>query len=274
MKFNYEEFTSRNDGYVGPETQTKLKNLKVLIAGCGIGSQVAVSLARFGVQNFVLFDGDEVSLTNLNRQAFKFSQIDSNKANALKENILEINPEAKIISNPCNFQATKHAEQLDAVDFVFDTIDFLNMEDIVSLHEVCEMKKKPLLTGMSAGYGANVIFFPNQNNERHQFRKLFSINEGANLTEVSYVNNFIALFQKMAAVIDPNVVQVMSNVFKKLADNVPCPAPQVVGGAYCLSSVSILALKLYLNNEKMPLSPNLISVNMQQAVMSNQLSLL
>lgn len=274
MDFNYDEFSSRNSGYITQDVQDKLSQLNVLIAGCGIGSQVAVSLTRLGIQNFILFDGDTVSLTNLNRQAFKYSQINLNKSTSLKENIIEINPFAKVNAINGHFDSKLHSSLLKNVDLIIDTIDFLNMKDIILLHEAAEENQIPLITGMSAGFGANVILFKNNTNAKNQFRKIFNIPISANLDEISYVDNFIQIFQKMSAVIDPNVVHVMTDVFKKLADNIPCPAPQVIGGAICLASTITFMVKKIVSDEQMPSSPKLISVNMDQAILNNNIELI
>ena len=58
----------------------------------GLGSNVAVSLARIGVGHLHLIDFDRVDVTNLNRQQYFMRQIGRYKTDALKEELLEINP--------------------------------------------------------------------------------------------------------------------------------------------------------------------------------------
>ena len=63
------------------------------IAGLGgLGSNIAVMLARSGVGHLLLVDFDVVDVTNLNRQAYGISQVGKEKTQALKELLCEINP--------------------------------------------------------------------------------------------------------------------------------------------------------------------------------------
>ena len=52
-----------------PEGLEKLRNAKVLVVGLGgVGSFAAEFLARAGVGNMTIVDGDIVDITNINRQ--------------------------------------------------------------------------------------------------------------------------------------------------------------------------------------------------------------
>ena len=76
--------------------QKKLDKAKVAVAGLGgLGSNIAVSLARIGVGHLHLLDFDEVDLTNLNRQYYFTRHIGMKKTEALKEILLDINPYLK-----------------------------------------------------------------------------------------------------------------------------------------------------------------------------------
>jgi len=71
----------------------KIKASHVGIAGLGgLGSNIAVMLARSGVGHLTLVDFDVVDVTNLNRQMYMISHIGKPKAEALKEIIDQINP--------------------------------------------------------------------------------------------------------------------------------------------------------------------------------------
>lgn len=82
------------------ETQEKLSKGWVAIAGLGgLGSNVAFALARIGVGHLHLIDFDRVDLTNLNRQQYFLKHVGRNKTDALKEQLLEINPYLEIITD-------------------------------------------------------------------------------------------------------------------------------------------------------------------------------
>lgn len=71
----------------------KLKEAKVCILGLGgLGSNVAVLLARSGIGYLKLVDFDTVEASNLNRQQYRISHIGIKKTEAMKSIIREINP--------------------------------------------------------------------------------------------------------------------------------------------------------------------------------------
>ena len=80
-------------GRHSPEIQEKLDAARVAIAGLGgLGSNVAVSLARIGVGWLHLIDFDVVDISNLNRQQYTARHLGMAKTDALEEELREINP--------------------------------------------------------------------------------------------------------------------------------------------------------------------------------------
>jgi len=76
-----------------PGVHNRLKNGSVGIAGVGgLGSAVAVALARVGVGRLTIADFDLVEPSNLNRQQYFVDQIGQYKVEALTENLRRINP--------------------------------------------------------------------------------------------------------------------------------------------------------------------------------------
>ena len=81
----------------GRKTQEILARSGAAIAGLGgLGSNIAFSLARTGIGYLHLIDFDRVDITNLNRQQYFIHQIGMEKTEALKENLLQINPYLEI----------------------------------------------------------------------------------------------------------------------------------------------------------------------------------
>ena len=71
----------------------KLKKAEVCILGLGgLGSNVAILLARTGIGYLKLVDFDVVEASNLNRQQYRISHIGMKKTEAIKIIIKEINP--------------------------------------------------------------------------------------------------------------------------------------------------------------------------------------
>ncbi len=77
----------------GKEIHKKISSSSVAIAGLGgLGSNIAISLARCGVGKLLLVDFDRVDISNINRQQYFYEQIGMNKTDALKQTLQRINP--------------------------------------------------------------------------------------------------------------------------------------------------------------------------------------
>ena len=75
----------------------KLKKAKVCILGLGgLGSNVAILLARAGIGYLKLVDFDIIEASNLNRQQYRISHIGLKKTEAIRTIIKEINPFVEI----------------------------------------------------------------------------------------------------------------------------------------------------------------------------------
>lgn len=110
---------------IGEDNFNKIANKKVMIIGIGgVGGYVCEALARAGVQNFVLIDKDVVSESNINRQIIALhSTIGKSKVEAMKERLLDINPNTKIeILNEFLTPETLKNVNFDC-DYVVDAID-------------------------------------------------------------------------------------------------------------------------------------------------------
>lgn len=116
---------------VGREVQQKLTNATVAICGLGgLGSNIAISLARAGVGTLILIDFDRVDITNLNRQQYKVTQLGQEKATALAENLREINPWLRLISHTAKVteeNLRQLAGEADVVCEAFDRADQKSM---------------------------------------------------------------------------------------------------------------------------------------------------
>ena len=84
----------------GTELQRKISSSCVAVCGLGgLGSNVAISLARSGVGKLILIDFDKVDLSNLHRQQYKISQLGMYKTEALKQTLSEISPYCNVITH-------------------------------------------------------------------------------------------------------------------------------------------------------------------------------
>lgn len=93
MRLTQEELHAALVERHGADIQQKLDRASVGIAGLGgLGSNIAVHLARLGMGRLVLVDFDTVDVTNLNRQHYTMKDIGVPKTLALLEQLEEINP--------------------------------------------------------------------------------------------------------------------------------------------------------------------------------------
>ena len=113
---------------LGAAAMEKLKNARVAVFGLGgVGGYVVEALARSGVGALDLIDHDTVSLSNINRQILAtHSSLGLPKAEAAKQRVLDINPEAQVIARDVffgpdtadTFDFTQYNYIVDAIDTV------------------------------------------------------------------------------------------------------------------------------------------------------------
>ena len=92
-KPTHEEMLSALELRQGAKAVRKLQAACVAVCGLGgLGSNIAISLARAGVGKLILIDFDCVDVTNLHRQQYKANQVGLPKPEALLANLKEIAP--------------------------------------------------------------------------------------------------------------------------------------------------------------------------------------
>ena len=84
-----EERYSRNRIYLTEEEQEKIKGVRILLGGAGIGSIIAECALRFGFESITIVDGDKVELSNLNRQNYTKADLKKYKAERLAKRLLK-----------------------------------------------------------------------------------------------------------------------------------------------------------------------------------------
>jgi len=92
-----EEWLAALERRHGKDLQSRFAAATVAVCGLGgLGSNIAIALARAGIGRLILIDFDRVDLTNLHRQQYKANQIGKYKTDALAENLFEMAPYIKL----------------------------------------------------------------------------------------------------------------------------------------------------------------------------------
>ena len=119
----WQERTAR---LIGEEAVQKINRARVAVFGVGgVGSYAAEALVRAGVGKLLFVDGDNVDITNINRQLIATCEnVGQPKAECAKERALTINPKAEIEAKTL-FYCAENADEIDFSEFdcVADCID-------------------------------------------------------------------------------------------------------------------------------------------------------
>ena len=108
----------------GSGLQQKISSATVAVCGLGgLGSNIAIALARVGVGKLILIDFDRVDITNLHRQQYKANQIGLYKTEALAENLLEIAPYVKTQTFTEMITEDNFANLLKEADVICEAFD-------------------------------------------------------------------------------------------------------------------------------------------------------
>lgn len=141
----------------GVLVQEKLGRAKVAIAGLGgLGSNVAVSLARIGAGHLHLIDFDQVDITNLNRQYYFLRHLGMNKTEALKEQLMQINPYLDVTTDCVRVTRENVKTLFTGEDIICEAFDVPEEKAMLVNEVLCNMPEKILVaaSGM-AGYGSS-----------------------------------------------------------------------------------------------------------------------
>lgn len=144
----------------GKALQDKLQKAKVAIAGLGgLGSNIAIGLARIGVGQLHLVDFDRVDLTNLNRQHYFIHHLGQYKTEALKRQIGEINPYIQVSTDCLKITASNVATLFSDADIICEAFDVPENKAMLVNTVLEQLPDKWLVSGNGmAGYGqSNLI---------------------------------------------------------------------------------------------------------------------
>ncbi len=135
--------------------QDKLSAAKVAVCGLGgLGSVVAVALARAGIGQLHLIDFDRVDLSNLNRQQYALCDLGRPKPEALRDEILRFSPYCKIRIDFVRLTEKNTQALLAEDDYICEAFDAAEEKAMLTNCVLTELPGKYLIgaSGM-AGFG-------------------------------------------------------------------------------------------------------------------------
>lgn len=143
---------SRTELLIGKKGIETLKKSTVAVFGIGgVGSYAAEALCRCGIGRLVLIDYDDICITNINRQIHATRKtVGRPKVEVMKERLLDINPEAEIITHKMLYDdGTSEMLLLPEYDYVVDAIDMVSSK--ISLVLKCAEMNIRIISCMGAG---------------------------------------------------------------------------------------------------------------------------
>ena len=255
-KFDKEYFRkehgSRNLGLITTEDQSKINETTLLIAGCGVGSQIALSAVRMGFEKFIIVDGDVIELSNNNRQGYTWRDVGRKKVDALAKKIKAINPHAKVKKFPVFVDANNAAKIVKKADIIIDSIDPDAAVAILAMHRAAKKQGKTVIQPSDVGWGAMLqIFTP----DSISYEKMIGLNPDTPIDKVDNAEafeKFIAFFVKL---MPPYVQQVAMEVAEGKRDHYPQP----VSASYILAAMTVIAAKRVTLGLPVRVAPDYIS---------------
>lgn len=147
----YNSLFNRSALLLGEESMKLLRDARVIVFGVGgVGSWCVEALVRTGLVNITIVDCDRVCESNVNRQLMATtSTIGSIKVTAMKDRLLDINPDVKVDARYEVYdETTADLFDLDSYDYIIDCID--SLKDKALLIERATSTGKKFFSSMGA----------------------------------------------------------------------------------------------------------------------------
>ncbi|MEE0059963.1 MAG: thiamine biosynthesis protein ThiF [Acutalibacteraceae bacterium] len=194
----------------GEAIQKSFTSATVAICGLGgLGSNIAVALARAGVGKLILIDFDKVDITNLHRQQYKANQIGIKKTQALSENLSEFAPYITVEAHSVRITENNAEKLLKNADIICEAFDNAECKAMLTNLVLEKMPDKYLVasSGMAGLSSANII-------KTRRITKYFYLCGD----EISDVNNGIGLVSSRVMICAAHqahtVLRILANEFE------------------------------------------------------------
>ena len=143
---------SRTESLIGTPALQCLRNSAVAVLGIGgVGCYAVEALARAGIGRLYLVDGEDIAVSNINRQIHATPRtVGEAKVEVMARRVQEIDPEIQVKTLKCRITGEELEELLsDPFDYIIDALDTMTVK--IALACYCHERRIPLISSMGAG---------------------------------------------------------------------------------------------------------------------------
>lgn len=140
---------------IGKDNLIKIQSAKVGLAGAGgLGSNCALSLVRVGFKKLTIVDFDVVTEPNLDRQFYFLDQVGMKKTEALKINLLRVNPDLELALIDKKIEKNNVKELFGDCQIVIECLDKAECKSML-VESLLNLGKFVIAVSGVGGIGAN-----------------------------------------------------------------------------------------------------------------------
>lgn len=180
-----------------PEMLAAWRRSCVGIAGAGgLGSNIAIALARAGIQRLIVADFDTVSVTNLNRQQYFLDQEGMLKVQALRLNLSRVTPFTEVEIHALRLDPANIPDIFADADIMIEAFDAAEQKAMLIETWQDAFPQRPIIAASGlAGIGNNAAI------QTHSYGNLHIIGDGCSeiANGISPVSARVAVVASMQA---------------------------------------------------------------------------
>jgi len=218
----------KNVLYITPEQQDRIKDVKIVFGGVGLGSVIAEALLRLGFENFVFIDGDDVETSNLNRQNYTENDIQNSKVASITKRLQAINPNAKVIYHHVFLEPETIKDYVKGCDIAINAIDFDTLQTPFVFDECCKELGIPVIHPLNFGWaGAAYVVTPTS-------EQIYDVARSTGRFELVLIQNMLNYFENRED-LDLSWFYDFYEAYKEKSKEIT--PPQLVVGSYLAASL-------------------------------------
>ena len=176
----------KNYSSISLSEQIKLLRSKVAVIGCGgLGGNILELLARLGVGEIIVIDGDKFNESNLNRQILCTEEnLKKSKVKEAAVRVRKINSSVKVKTYTLFINSKNIQEIIQGADLAIDALD--NISTRFVLEKACQELEIPLVHGAVDGFNGQVsTIFPQDQGLELIYGSLKKLNRQKRISRLS-----------------------------------------------------------------------------------------